>query len=208
MKVKVKNNRLILECKVDNLSTIPETKLRDIAAKYQIGWGRFVEKEFPVMVRGVAKTQKERVMEPKPRRMLEDEIRKYLSINLIIPKEYWTQEQEDAFMSNNLAEEKDITRENAIKEQAGISQTLPPYEKTTDKFAENKMFGILTEGQWEYFKTYYNSKVEFKKDEDGRIIGRETKYVHRLIADEMIPETQEEEESLKPKEKKEDVSED
>lgn len=197
MKVLVANFRLALECQVKNLSEIPESKLRDVAAKYQIGWGRFVEKQVPVMSRGVMKMQTERIMEPKPRKVLEDEIRKRLTISLIVPKEYWTPEQEDAFMSNGLIDEKDINKEKAVKLEAKIDQDIPPYEQTKDKFAQMKMLAELTEMQWDYFREYYNTKIELKKDEDGRIIGREKRYVHRLRVEEYIPENEEDEVRLK-----------
>lgn len=194
MRVRVRNNRLALEVKVENLSEISEQKLREVAAKYQIGWGRFVEKDVPIMSRGVTRLQRERVMEPKPRKVLEDEIRKYLSITLVTPKEYWTKDQEEAFTSNDLINEKDVNREISIKRDAKIEQVLPPFENTKDKYAEIKLIGDLTGDQWEYFKEYYNTVIDLKKDADGRIIGRDKKYVHRLIAHEYIPETEEEKE--------------
>ncbi len=197
MKIRIKNNRLFLECQVKNLNDIPEQKLREVAAKYQIGWSKLSPVDIATNMDGTARISREQIVAAKPRKMLEDEIRKYLSISLIVPKEYWTEEQQNAFMTNSLSEEKDIQREVEIKKSVKIQQDLPPYEETKDKYKEVMMFAELNETQWDYFKQYYNSKINLKKDEEGRTIGKEIKNVNRLMVEEYLPENDEDEERVK-----------
>ena len=54
------------------------------------------------------KTQE--TLEPKPKKQILDELRNKLTIKFYIPREYWTQEQADAFATNDLLNEKDIAR--------------------------------------------------------------------------------------------------
>lgn len=207
MKVRIRNNRLALEGHVTSLAEASDAKLREIAAKYQIGASRTVPKEVTMVSHGKTIVRTEQMVEAKPRKQLEDEIRRTLTITLYVPKEYWTPEQSDAFISNNLLDEKDIIREQEVKKDSKIMQVLMPYEEGVDELTKAKMLGELTEGQWEYFKDVFNKKYTRVKDEDGKTIGKKESYVHRLVVDEFIPENEDERESLKAEAaKKEKVS--
>lgn len=204
MKVRIKNNRLALENHVPNLDDVSDEKLREIASKYQIGHQRFVTKEVEVMSRGRVIMKQQQTVQPKTREEIADEIRRRLTITLYVPREYWTPEQESAFNMADLINEKDIIREEQVKKQAGIMIELPPYEETKDKIREARYLAEITESQWEYFKKYYNIKINRIKNEEGRTIGRKETYVHRLMAVEYIPETDEEKEKLEEENKEED----
>ena len=204
MKVRVKNNRLALEGHLKNLEEASDEELRKVAAKYQIGWQTFVEKEVPVQSRGITKMRTEQVVQPKSRKQLEDEIRKRLTVTLYVPKEYWTEEQEEAFTSNDLMNEKDINREREVKKAANIMQVIPPYEDVGDKITEAKMLGELTEDQWEYFKDQFNYKIKRVKDDEGKVVDKKKNYVHRLMAVEYIPENEKDQERLDKENEKEE----
>ena len=204
MKVRIFNNRLALECKVPNLDEAPDSELRRVAAKYQIGWQRFISKDIEVISRGRTVKRKQESLEPKSRRQIIDEIRNYLTIKFFIPREYWTADQEEAFNANDLINEKDILREQDIKKKAGIYVILPPLEKVKDDLKEAEMYVDLTEDQWEFLKSVFNKKYTRIKDDNGRTIKKKESYVHRLMARNYIPETKEEEKKIEEeKEKKE-----
>ena len=192
MKVRIKNNRLGLENRVPNLDDVSESKLREIASKYQIGHQRFVTRDVEVMSRGRIITKEQQVVEPKTADTIRDEIRRELTITFYIPREYWTPEQEQAFNMADLINEKDINREQQVKQEAGIMVKLPPYEGTKDKVKEARFLTEITESQWEYLKKYYNTKYTRVKDDEGKTVGRKETYVHRLQAVEYIPENEEE----------------
>lgn len=202
MKVRIKNNRLALECHITNLEEAPDDKLREATAKFQIGWQRFISKEIEVINRGRSVTKTQETLEPKTRKQIEDELRSKLTIKFFIPREYWTPEQEEAFSSNDLMNEKDLSREQEVKKAAGIMVVLPPYEETKDMLKKASMFADVTEAQWEYLKGVFNKKYTRIKDDEGRTIQKKENYVHRLVAEEYIPENAEEEALLKEKESK------
>lgn len=202
MKVRIKNNLLALECHITNLEEAPDDLLRKATAKFQIGWQKFTTKEVEVINRGRSVMKTQETLEPKPRKQILDELRKRLTITFYIPREYWTPEQEEAFSSNDLLNEKDLKREEEIKKAAGIMVVLPPYEETKDPLKRATMFADVTEAQWEYLKGIFNKKYKRIKDEEGRTIQKKESYVHRLVAEEYIPENEEEEKILKEKEAK------
>lgn len=196
MKVRIFNNRLALECKIPNLDVASEEDLRRATAKYQIGWQRFVSKEVDIINRGRTVTKTQESLEPKSRRQIVDELRSHLTIKFYIPREYWTKEQEDAFHSNDLLNEKDIAREQEIKRASGIMVILPPLEETKDSLKKAQMYADLTETQWEWVKSVFNKVFTRVKDDEGRTIKKKEGYVHRLMALEYIPENEEDEERL------------
>jgi hypothetical protein len=189
MKVRIRNNRLALEGHCTNLDEATEDKVKEIAAKYQIAWDKRVPEEMPVISKGrtIMRTI-ERVV-PKSKKQMIDEIKKILTITMFIPREYWTPEQEEAFNSNDLINEKDIVRENEVKDRYGIRIVLSPFEETSDTLRRARMVADVTEMQWEYIKELFNYKYERIKDEEGRLIGKKKNYVHRIVVDEMIPES-------------------
>ena len=196
MKVRIFNNRLALECKIPNLEEASEEELRKAAAKYQIGWQRFISKEVEVINRGRATTRTQESLEPKTRRQIVDEIRNVLTIKFFIPREHWTAEQEEAFNSNDLMNEKDIMREQEVKRASGIMVILPPLEDTKDSLKKASMYADITESQWEWLKSVFNKIYTRVKDNDGRTIQKKESYVHRLMAEEYMAETDEDKERL------------
>ena len=202
MKVRIKNNRLALECHITNLDEASDAQLREATAKFQIGWQRFISKDVEIINRGRSVTKTQETLEPKSRKQIADELRDKLTIKFFIPREYWTPEQEEAFSSNDLMNEKDLAKEQSIKKAAGIMVILPPYEETKDSLKKATMLADVTESQWEYLKGVFNKKYTRIKDDEGRTIQRKENYVHRLMAEEYIPENDEDERVLKEKEAK------
>ena len=202
MKVRIKNNRLALECHITNLDEAPDDKLREATAKFQIGWQRFISKDVEIINRGRSVTKTQETLEPKTKKQIADELRNKLTVKFFIPREYWTPEQEEAFSTNDLMNEKDLTKEQEIKKAAGIMVILPPYEETKDSLKKAQMLADVTEAQWEYLKGVFNKKYTRIKDDEGRTIQRKENYVHRLMVEEYIPENAEDEVVLKEKEVK------
>jgi hypothetical protein len=202
MKVRIKNNRLALECHITNLDEASDAQLREATAKFQIGWQRFISKDVEIINRGRSVTKTQETLEPKSRKQIADELRNKLTIKFFIPREYWTPEQEEAFSSNDLMNEKDLSKEQSIKKSSGIMVVLPPYEETKDSLKKAAMLADVTEAQWEYLKGVFNKKYTRIKDDEGRTIQRKENYVHRLMAEEYIPENDEDEKTLKDKEVK------
>mgnify|MGYP001359826202 CR=1 FL=1 len=202
MKVRIKNNRLALECHITNLDEASDAQLREATAKFQIGWQRFISKDVEIINRGRSVTKTQETLEPKSRKQIADELRNKLTIKFFIPREYWTPEQEEAFSTNDLMNEKDLTKEQEIKKAAGIMVVLPPYEETKDSLKKAQMLADVTEAQWEYLKGVFNKKYTRIKDDEGRTIQRKENYVHRLMVEEYIPENAEDEAVLKEKEAK------
>jgi len=202
MKVRIKNNRLALECHITNLEEASDDKLREATAKFQIGWQKFISKDIEVINRGRSVMKTQETLEPKSKKQICDELRNKLTIRFYIPREYWTQEQADAFSSNDLLNEKDLSREQEVKKAAGIMVVLPPYEDTKDTLKRATMFADITDAQWEYLKGVFNKKYTRVKDDEGRTIQKKESYVHRLVAEEYIPENEEDEKVLKEKEAK------
>lgn len=202
MKVRIKNNRLALECHITNLDEAPDDKLREATAKFQIGWQRFISKDVEIINRGRSVTKTQETLEPKTKKQIADELRNKLTVKFFIPREYWTPEQEEAFSTNDLMNEKDLTKEQEIKKAAGIMVILPPYEETKDSLKKAQMLADVTEAQWEYLKGVFNKKYTRIKDDEGRTIQRKENYVHRLMVEEYIPENAEDEAVLKEKEAK------
>lgn len=202
MKVRIKNNRLALECHITNLDEASDAQLREATAKFQIGWQRFISKDVEIINRGRSVTKTQETLEPKSRKQIADELRNKLTIKFFIPREYWTPEQEEAFSTNDLMNEKDLSKEQEIKKAAGIMVVLPPYEETKDSLKKAQMLADVTEAQWEYLKGVFNKKYTRVKDSEGRTIQRKENYVHRLMVEEYIPENAEDEAVLKEKEAK------
>ena len=202
MKVRIKNNRLALECHITNLDEAPDDKLREATAKFQIGWQRFISKDVEIINRGRSVTKTQETLEPKTKKQIADELRNKLTVKFFIPREYWTPEQEEAFSTNDLMNEKDLTKEQEIKKAAGIMVILPPYEETKDSLKKAQTLADVTEAQWEYLKGVFNKKYTRIKDDEGRTIQRKENYVHRLMVEEYIPENAEDEVVLKEKEVK------
>lgn len=202
MKVRIYNNRLALECKIPNLEEASEEELRRASAKYQIGWQRFISKEVEVINRGRSVVKTQESLEPKSRKQIIEELRNALTVKFYIPREYWTPEQEEAFNSNDLMNEKDISREQEVKKNAGIMVVLPPFEETKDILKQGAMLVDVTEAQWEWLKSIFNKIYTRVKDNEGRTIKKKESYVHRLMAKEYIPETEEEKQRLEEEKKK------
>lgn len=196
MKVRIYNNRLALECKIPNLEEASEEELKKTAAKYQIGWQRFISKEVEVINRGRSIMKTQESLEPKSKRQIIEELRNALTIKFFIPREYWTPEQEEAFNSNDLMNEKDISKEQSVKKAAGIMVTLPPMEEVKDTIKRGAMLVDVTESQWEWLKGVFNKVYTRIKDDEGRTIQRKESYIHRLMVEEYIPETDEDKERL------------
>jgi hypothetical protein len=197
MKVIIKNNRLALEHKADSFADLSDSELEKVARQYQIGTQRVLKKPVEVTRKGRVVQEERLTYEKKPRAVLEDEIKRYISITVDIPKELWTEKQSYIWESNNVSEMNDVNDANRYKEEAGILKVLPPFEDNGDSFGTMKMLHELTESQWEWVKNYYNYNIELKKDEETGVKTKERVYVHRLMVHEWVPENDKDVERLK-----------
>lgn len=190
MRVRVKNNRLSLEGSTPSFSALDDLRLAQLAGKYQIGTQKVVKRSVDVS-RGGRTVEEERMSyEKKPRAVLGDEIRKYISVTIDIPKEYWTEEQLYAWESNNVEEMKEISEINQIKTEAGILSKLPPFEEGLDNLQTSRLLFEMTESQWEWVSDHYNFKITLEENKEGGVTKKKT-YVPRLVVHEWIPENDE-----------------
>lgn len=197
MKVLIKNNRLALEASVKKLSDLDDTKLAQLAARYQIGSQRVVKKSVEVTRKGKVVEEERLTYEKKPRSILENEIRRYLSITIDVPKEYWTDDQAYFWQSNSIEEKDDINEINRLKEEMGILAELPPFEEGKDNLSTSRMLCELTEPQWNWISEYYNFRMEYEKDEETKIMSGKRVYIHKLMVHEWVPENDGDVEKLK-----------
>lgn len=202
MKIRVKNNRLALECKVKNLEKATIPTLQKIARKYQLGIDMIEKKEQRVIKRGEEEMEEKLTYLRKPKSVLINDIRRYLTITLDIPKEYWTDEQRDFFVSNKIEDLDDARMAVDLKKEAGILYELPPFEDGVSDIQTLRLLAELTEEQWEYMKDRYNYKIEIVKDPETDLKTKKKHYRHMLMVHEWIPENKEDEErveEMKPK---------
>jgi hypothetical protein len=197
MKVLVKNNRLALEASVKRLSDLDDAKLAQLAARYQIGSQRAVKKPVEVVRKGRVLEEERLSYERKPRAILENELRKYLSITIDIPKEHWTDDQSYFWQSNNVEEKDDINEINRLKEEMGILAELPPFEEGKDNLSTSRLLCELTEPQWEWVSEHNNFKMEYEKDEETKTRTAKRVHVHKLMVHEWVPEDDSDVERLK-----------
>jgi hypothetical protein len=197
MKVIIKNNRLQLENQVTSLGSIPEADLAKIAAKYQIGTQRVARRSMDVTRKGKVEEEERLVYEKKPRTILEEEIRRHLTMTIDIPKEYWTPDQAFAWESDNVQDMNDINDINRVKRASGILTDLPPFEDGLDSFNTTKLLCELTEEQWQFISDYYNFRIEIEKDEDSGMKSQKRLFIQRLMVHEWVPENDEDVERLK-----------
>lgn len=197
MKVLIKNNRLALEASVKKLSDLDDMKLAQLAARYQIGSQRVVKKPVEVLRKGRVLEEERLTYEKKPRAILENEIRKYLSITVDVPKEYWTDDQAYFWQSNSIEEKDDINEINRLKEEMGILAELPPFEEGKDNLSTSRLLCELTESQWNWVSEHTNFKMEYEKDDETKITNAKRTHVHKLMVHEWVPENDEDVEKLK-----------
>jgi len=196
MKVIIKNARLTEENRVLSLGKLDDAALNKLAAKYQIGTQRVAKRMTDVTKRGRVEEEERMVYEKKPRAILEEEIRRHLTITVDIPKEYWTTEQAFSWESNGVQDMNDINDINRVKRAAGILTDLPPFEEGLDNFNTSKLLCELTEEQWDYISDYYNFKIELVVDKETKQKSQKRIYVARLVVHEWVPENDEDVERL------------
>jgi hypothetical protein len=173
-----------------------------VARRHQIGSQAMVKTTIPRMKDGRPYEEEAMVYQTKPRKVLEEELKKALTITIDVPKDYWTEAQQYAWDSNNLSEAKEISEERRVKMDAGILTELKPFEEGLDEVSSARLLCELTEQQWEFFKAqwnYYLKDIEGMKDETGR---QKRKVVPRLLlkVHEYIPESDEDIKKLEEKE--------
>ena len=182
MRYVIKNNRLTEENPgVTNLSELSEEKLSSIAKRYQVGTMIRSFQDEKVVRKGRETTRKVEAKRPKSRRMIEDEIRRRLSIIVEIPADLWTQEQRDFVMMNNLPEIKDGDEEKRLKEEVGIRFVMPPHEKTNDERKELKMLFEVSRGVWQYLQETHNFKITTELDQTGKRIANQRRVKRNML---------------------------
>lgn len=219
---RVKNHRLFLEnqsifskAKVKNLSSISDSDLRALAKKYQIDTSRISRIEVENSV-GPSESKRLEITEKvvissKDRKSLENDIRKYLTITVFFPKEFWTNEQRDIFVSRETEKNKDYREVNDVYREMGVLYEVPPFEETKDIRAEAMMLLDLDEEKWKWLQDQYNFQIEIVKDAENKTVDQKRRYIHRFMVVDKIAETEEEaaqlEEESSKKSKKDETAE-
>jgi hypothetical protein len=194
MRYIIKNNRLVADNPgVTNLSELTDRKLREIAHRYQVGDTIRTVEEQTVMQRGRAVVQQREIQKPKSRKLMEDEIRKKLTIIYEIPTDLWTTEQREFFIQHNIQDIKEIEEEQRLKEEAGIRLVIPPYESKAGRLQEAKMLREVSDIVFRDMKDRFNFFVHRDLNEKGRHIGEESRKSRPYIIEvESVPETNDE----------------
>lgn len=219
---RVKNHRLFLEnqsifskAKVKNLASISDSDLRALAKKYQIDTSRISRIEVENSV-GPSESKRLEITEKvvissKDRKSLENDIRKYLTITVFFPKEFWTNEQREIFVSRETEKNKDYREVNDVYREMGVLYEVPPFEETKDIRAEAMMLLDLDEEKWKWLQDQYNFQIEIVKDAENKTVDQKRRYIHRFMVVDKIAETEEEaaqlEEESNKKSKKDETAE-
>lgn len=219
---RVKNHRLFLEnqsifskAKVKNLASISDSDLRALAKKYQIDTSRISRIEVENSV-GPSESKRLEITEKvvissKDRKSLENDIRKYLTITVFFPKEFWTNEQREIFVSRETEKNKDYREVNDVYREMGVLYEVPPFEETKDIRAEAMMLLDLDEEKWKWLQDQYNFQIEIVKDDENKTVDQKRRYIHRFMVVDKIAETEEEaaqlEEESNKKSKKDETAE-
>ncbi len=201
MKCVIKNSRLLTEFTLESLAQADDSRLKEVCRRLQIGttYKSITDKE--VFSKGRAIMQKVEQLLPKTRGMMETEIRKRLTIIIEVPKEFWSDEQREFFIKNNIAELKDINEEQKLKEEVGIRIVLQPFEKARSKREEALLTAEVSADVADYIKSVTNVSFTPKStDENGRITEYRNSARNFISVIEKIAETPEEEEILKEEE--------
>lgn len=205
---RVKNHRLFLEnqsifskAKVKNLSEIPLSDLISLARKYQVDTSRISRVEVADRV-GPTNAQRleisdKVVIAPKDRRTLENDIRRYLTITVFIPKEFWTEEQRAIFISRDTEKNKDYRQVNDIYREMNVLFEVPPFEETKDMRAQAMMLLELDEEKWKFLQDQHNFQIKLVRDEINKTVEQKRDYLHRFMVVDRIPENEQDEIFLK-----------
>jgi len=171
-----------------------------LAKKYQIDTSRISKIEVESKVGPVGSQRLEIsdrvVIAPKDRRSLENDIRKYLTITVFFPKEFWTPEQRDIFVARETEKNKDYREVNDVYREMGVLFEIPPFEETKDIRAEALMLLELDEEKWKWLQDQFNFEIKIVKNETDRTVDQKKSYVHRFMVVDRIPETEDDEAAL------------
>lgn len=193
-KVAVINKRLFNENRgIRNLSKCSDVELKKAASKYQIGTN--IKRRVPVeiMQGGRLVTTKRDQIVPKTRGILEKEIRDRLTVTYEVPRELWTEEQQEGWEVNQVETMKTIEEIQPIKEELGIRIVLPPYEDGLSRREEALRIAEVEEVVWDDMYNSWNHYYKREEDADGIAINKKVGRQIFAILDEDKPEDKEEE---------------
>jgi hypothetical protein len=191
MRVLIKNVQLEKEFpKVANytLETCPESLIKEIARAYQIGTQKRVKVVREIELYGERKPQTSYKFVNRTKVELLKEIRRRAKICIDIPREYWTDEQYEAFLDEGILDNMDINVEIDFKKSIGVYKDLMPYENLP-RSKQDDMFIEVSMDAWEYFSNTFN----YKNDVDKNKL-RVKRWRPLLYPQEFVWETEEEKE--------------
>jgi len=165
----IKNNRLTLEnVGVTSLSDLPDDKLAQVAAKYQIGTTIVKTDKVETIQKGRTVIKSQKSHQPKNRQVLEDEIRSRLTVVIEIPIQLWSDEQKEYMATNQVLEIKEAQQEQAHKEKIGIRLVIPPFEAGSDIKGEAAMLFDVSDMVWRWINEQFNRYNIITPGKDGQ----------------------------------------
>lgn len=192
MKVLIKNVQLeYMYPNIKSLETCGESDLRRIATAYQIGTQKREKAKQEFNVEGERVEQSTYRYVPRTRMELVSEIRERLKVVIDIPREFWSNEQFEAFAAAGISETKDANVEMEFKARMGVYKDLMPYEDLP-RHKQDTMFLEVDIPVWEFLSNKLNYYTEKQKE------GLFSKRFRPLVyPQKMIPENDEEKEMAK-----------
>jgi len=183
MKVLIKNVQLQKQFpKVKSLETCSEQSLREIARAYQIGTQKRVKTNREVQIHGERTTQAAWKYVQRSRAELVKAIQDRAKIVIDIPREYWTDDQYEAYLDEGILENTDINVEVEFKERMGIYKALMPYEDLP-RHKQDAMFMDVSMEVWEYLTDQYNYMYDVDKNKLSVRRWRPLLYPHEFLFD-------------------------
>ena len=164
MKVLIKNVQLEKEFpKFKTLENCSEGLLKEIARKYQIGTQKRVKFNREVELYGERKNQTSYRFVNRTKIELVKEIRNRAKIAIDVPRDYWTDEQYEAFLDEGVLDNMDVNVELEFKKRIGVYKDLLPYEDLP-RHKQDDMFMEVSLDVWEYLTNEFNYKNDVDKN--------------------------------------------
>lgn len=183
MKVLIKNVQLQKQFpKIKSLETCSDQLLREVARAYQIGTQKRVKTDRDVQIHGERTTQVAWKYVQRSRAELVKAIQDRAKITIDIPREYWSDEQYEAYLDEGILENTDINVEIEFKERMGIYKALMPYEDLP-RHKQDAMFMEVSMEVWEYLGDQHNYMYDVDKNKLSVRRWRPLLYPHEFLAD-------------------------
>jgi hypothetical protein len=181
MKVLIKNVQLEKQFpKLKTLEDCPESLIKEIAREYQIGTQKRVKFSREVELYGERKSQTSFRFVNRTKMELVKEIRNRAKISIDVPRDYWTDEQYEAFLDEGILDNMDVTVEVEFKKRIGVYKDLFPYEDLP-RHKQDDMFMEVSMDTWEFLTNQFNYKNDVDKNKLHVKRWRPLLYPHEFI---------------------------